>query len=181
MMSLRMALGFSVLAAAFTISASAQQATGMDAMRYYVGSWTCKGAPVEEKGFSGTVSDGTATFILQNGTLHERLVIPPKDNQTKTYTLNVTTTYNAAKHRYVSASVDSNENWSVMYAPPFEGGGKLEHWTDHQTSGGDLGRKDVVRYSQNMFAAMSFPSLDRGARPDFRSFCHRVTSKQPAT
>jgi hypothetical protein len=180
MMPLRLVLGFSVLAGSLTIAASAQ-ATGVDALRYYVGTWTCKGAPVTERGFSGDVSTGTATFTLQGGTLHEHLMIPPKGDQTKPYSLNVTTTYDAAKERYVAASVDSDENWSVMYAPPFQGN-KLEHWTDHQTSSGKHGRKDVIRYTQTMFATFSFPTTaGQGARPDFRSFCHRNAPKTGAT
>jgi hypothetical protein len=178
MMILRLVMGFSVLAGSLTISASAQ-ATGMDALHYYVGTWTCKGAPQNEQGFSEDVSTGTATYTLENGVLHERLVIPAKGAQTKAYTLNVRTTYDAAKERYVSASVDSNENWSVMYAPPFLGD-KLEHWTDHQTSSGKQGRSDVIRYTQTMFATFSFPTTQRGARADFRSFCHRNAPKAGA-
>lgn len=179
MMRLRTVLGFSVLAWSLTIAASAQ-ATGMDAMRYYVGTWTCKGAPQTDKGFSGDVSTGTATYTLQSGTLHERLLIPAKGDQMKPYTLNVTTTYDAAKERYVSASVDSNENWSVMYAPPIRAG-KFERWTDHQTSSGKQGRKDVIRYNQAMFATFSFPTTQRGGQPDFRSFCHRDVPKASPT
>jgi hypothetical protein len=169
MLRFRAVLGFSVLAGALTIAASAQ-ATGMDAMRYYLGTWTCKGAPTEA---SATVSVGTATFTLQNGVLHEHLVIPPTVDQTTAYTLNVRTTYDAAKQRYVSASMDDHENWTVAYAPPFLGG-KLEHWTDHQTSSGNLGRKEVIRYNQNAFAAFSFSSTDRKAKPKFRSICRRA-------
>lgn len=178
MMTFRTALGFAILAASLSLSAGAQP-TGMDAMRYYVGTWTCKGAPVG-KGYSVTVSTGTATFSLANGVLHEQLTIPPKDEQAKPYTLNVRTTFDAAKDRYVSASMDSNENWSVMYAPPFIGG-KLEHWTDHQTSSGKRGHTDVMRYNQSMFATFAFPTTDRKGQPDFRSFCHRAVAKGPAT
>jgi hypothetical protein len=173
-MTLRMALGFSVLAAWLTVSASAQ-ATGMDAMRYYVGTWKCKGAPVGQ----GWVSTGTATYTLSGDVLHERLVIPPNQDTTKTYVLNVRTTYDAAKHRYVSASVDSNENWSVMYAsPPMT---PREQWIDHQTSSGKHGRTNVIRYNDRTFATYAFPTADRGAQPNFRSFCHREMAKTPAS
>ena len=173
-MTLRTILGFSVLAASLTLSAAAQTGS-MDALQYYVGTWTCKGAPVGH----GWASTGTATYTLEKGVLHERFVIPPNQDTTKTYVLNVRVTYDAAHQRYVSASVDSDENWSVMYAVPWIG--KMEHWVDHQTSSGKHGRTDVIRYNDGMFATFAFPSTGKNVQADFRSFCHRQQPKGPAS
>jgi hypothetical protein len=161
---LRKALAFLAFAFVAVAPLGAQSATGMAAMQYYVGSWSCVGTQTGQ-----APSKATLTYTLDSGLLRSWVVVPAQGKMKTTYVLAVVTSYDSKNGRYVQTNNDNTSAWSITYAPPFTG--NTEMWTDHANSTGKLGRGTVVRTDQNNFTFTGYPALT--GKPNFRAICRR--------
>lgn len=153
------------LAVGFVAPASAQPMTGMAAMQYYVGTWSCTAGPI-----GSTPVNATATYTVDSGVLREWVVVPPQGKMTTLYAISIATSYDAKAGRYVQTFNDNEGGWSVSTAPPWTG--NTEQWTDQATHDGKTGRGQTVRTDQNSFAFTSYPTIS-ATQPDFQGACHR--------
>lgn len=145
---------------------SAQSATGMAAMQYYVGSWSCVATQTGQ-----APTKATLTYTLDSGLLRQWVEVPAQGKMKSPYVLAVVTSYDAKHGRYVQTNNDNTAAWSTTYAQPFTG--NTEMWVDHANSTGKLGRGTVVRTDQNSFAFTGYPALT--GKPNFKAVCHRST------
>jgi len=151
------------LVAATVAPASAQTPVGMSAMQYYVGTWACSAAGEAD-------SNATATFTIQNGVMHDSVILLPQGKMTVPYELTIITTFDPKNNRYVRTSIDSQAAWAVSFEKPFTG--NTEEWVDNAASNGKLGRTEIVRTDQKTFNLTGY-STQSQAKPDFTVTCHR--------
>lgn len=139
--------------------------TGMAAMQYYVGTWSCLAGP------PGTPpSTATATYSIDSGVLREWVVVPPQGKMTTTFALSIAATYDQKNGRYVQTLIDSQGNWTVSYATPWTG--NTEQWTDQATSDNKPGHGQTVRTDQNDFSFTGYPTVT-ATTPNFAGTCKR--------
>lgn len=143
--------------------AAAQNASGMAAMQYYVGTWSCAAAGEAD-------SNSTATYAIENDVLRDSLVIPPQGKMTAPYQLSIVTAFDAKNNRYVQTSLDNQGTWAVSFAKPFSG--NTEEWVNNATSDGKLGRVQVIRTDQKTFDIIGYATMSQ-TKPDFKVTCHR--------
>ncbi len=151
-----------LLVAAFAAPASA--AGGMDAMKYYVGSWTCTAAQTGEK-----PSNATVEYTLTGGVLRGWVFVPMQGKMKSSYGSSIATSWDAKNGRYVQAQTDSEGAWNVAFAKPWSG--QTEQWVDHASSA-KLGHGTTVRDGQNAFHFMSYPSAT-SMTANFQGSCKR--------
>lgn len=162
---LRKVLVLSALAATFIVPAGAQSATGMAAMQYYVGTWSCVG---KQTGQAAT--NATLTYSVDSGVLREWVNVPAQGKMKQPYVISIATTYDAKNGRYVQTGLDSTAAWWVSYAKPWAG--NTEQWADHANSTGKLGRSQTVRNDQNSFTFIGYETI-ASMKPNFKATCHR--------
>ena len=153
-----------LLAAALTAPAGAAGG-GMDAMKYYVGSWTCMAGSTNQKPVSATVE-----YTLNDGVLRQWVLVPAQGKMKTPYGLSVAYSWDAKNGRYVSAQADNEGAWSVAYAKPWTG--NTEDWIDHANSG-KLTHNSTVRDSQSTFHFMGYPSTT-SMTANFKGTCKRA-------
>jgi hypothetical protein len=153
------------LAIGFAGPASAQPATGMAAMQYYVGTWSCQAGVIGK-----LASKSTVTYTLDSGLLREWVDVPPQGKMTTPYLNSIATSYDAKKRRYVQTGTDNEGNWWVSFAEPWTG--NTEHWTNHAFSDNNIRRYEWTRTSRNTFRFTEYPSRT-ATKPDFRGTCNR--------
>jgi hypothetical protein len=158
-------LALSALALAVVVPAGAHAATGMAAMQYYVGSWSCTAGDVGQ-----TPSKATATYTLDSGVLHGFVLVPAQGKMTKPYAFSAATTYDSKNDRYVQTTLDNLSVWSVAYAKPWTG--NTEMWMDHASSSGKLTHGTTVRTNTNSFSFAGYPTLT-SSTPNFKGSCTR--------
>jgi hypothetical protein len=154
----------SLLAAAFAVPANAQSTTGMDALQYYVGTWSCVASPPGQ-----APVNATTTFVADSGVLRQWVVVPAQGQMKGPYALSATTTYDAKNARYVQTSLDNQSSWDVSTAKPWTG--DTEQWTDLSTSG-KPGRAQVVRTDANSFTLTGYET-PTSPQPNFKVTCKR--------
>lgn len=159
---MRLLVLFALIAAA-VVPAGAQTPGGMAAMQYYVGRWACAAAGEPD-------SNATATYAMENGVMHDSVVVPPQGKMTAAYQLAIVTTFDAKNNRYVQTSLDNQGMWAVSFAKPFTG--NAEEWTDNVTYNGKLGHVEVVRADQNTFSISGYSTMSQ-TKPDYTVTCHR--------
>lgn len=162
---MRTVLALIVLALALAAPAAAQPATGMAAMQYYVGTWSCQAGPP-----GSPPSTATATFTLDSGILRQWVVVPPQGKMTTAYVISFATTYDAKNGRYVETEIDNQGGWSISYATPWTG--NTEQWIDQATMDGKPGHGQTVRTDQNSFSFTGYPTTT-SMQPDFQGSCNR--------
>lgn len=155
---------FVLCAVALAFHSTAQSATGMSAMQYYVGSWTCTGGAPGK-----TPVHATLTFTLDNGLLREWVVVPVQTGQKTPYDGGELRTYDATHHRYAAVSMNNDGSWGVTYVTL---NGNIETGIDHVTQDGKLGRGVTNRVSNTTFTYTGYPTLT-SAKADFKASCHR--------
>lgn len=155
---------FSIAAAA---PVSAQQATGMSAMGYYVGTWACVAGPVGRPPVNAT-----ATFVMNGDVLSESVSVPAQTGMKAPLSINFALSYDP-KGRFIQTSLDSNGSWGVSYANPWTG--NTEQWTDLSNSDGKLGHGQTIRTDQEHFTFTGYPT-PTGTTPDFKGTCQRQSS-----
>jgi hypothetical protein len=163
--SLRKTLALLALAVGCAAPASAQPTTGMAALQYYVGTWSCTAGPI-----GSPPSTATATYTIDSGVMREWVVVPPQGKMTNPYVLSIATTYDAKNGRYVEALLDNTASWSVSFAQPWTG--NTEQWMDQSTSTGTLHHGQTVRTNQNSFTFTDYPTAT-STQPDFQGTCNR--------
>jgi hypothetical protein len=162
---LKKALVFLTATVALTMPVAAQSATGMDALQYYVGTWTCTGGNV------GTPSQtATVTFTLDSGILREWIVVAAQGNMKNPYAISAAFSYDSKNDRFAQAGTDSISEWWVSYAKPWTG--DTEDWTDQQNSTGKLGRSQIVRSAQDTYVYTGWETVT-APNPNFKVTCQR--------
>jgi hypothetical protein len=161
---MRIVLALVVFALACAVPAGAQT-TGMGAMQYYVGTWSCLGGPV-----GVPASKATATYTLDSGVMRQWVIVPPQGKMTKPYVISFAITFDAKKQHYIQTSLDSDAAWGVSFAKPWTG--KTEQWTDQATNDGKLGHGTVVRTSTAAFVYTGYPTLT-STKASFTVTCKR--------
>jgi len=142
----------------------AAKPAGMDSMQYYVGTWNCVGTQTGQPS-----SKAVVTYTLDSGLMRSWVDVAPQGKMKTPYLQSSATSYDSKNGRYVSTSLDNQNQWSVSYAKPFTG--MTESWADHANSTGKLGRGSVTRNSQDTFTYLSYPAMT-GAY-NFKAVCHR--------
>ncbi len=153
------------LAVAVGAPAAAQSATGMGALQYYVGTWSCEAGTVGQP-----ATKATATYALDSGVLRGWIVVPAQGKMTKPYSFSSATSYDAKDGRYVQSTLDNDAVWSVSFAKPWTG--ETELWIDHTTSNGKLTHGETVRTSATAFSFSSYPTLT-STKANFKGTCTR--------
>lgn len=143
---------------------SAQSASGMAAMQYYVGSWSCTG------GMVGDPSHASVTFTMDNGILRQFVSVSPTTKMPQPYYVTFTLAYDAQHQRYTQTTLDSFGHWSVSYAKAFTG--NTEHWTDTASDSGKLGWGEGVRVNQNTITYAGYETM-ASKTPNFKVTCAR--------
>jgi hypothetical protein len=152
----------------FVAAPAGAQSTGMAAMQYYAGSWSCIGGPTGQKPVHAT-----ATYTLDSGILREWVDVPAQGKMTKPYLLSIVTTYDSKNGRYVQVALDSDVAWSVTFGRPLMG--NTEQWADHLSSTGKLGHGQTIRTNQNAFTYTGYDTLT-SAKPNFKVTCRRSSA-----
>jgi hypothetical protein len=154
-----------ILAIALAAPASAQQATGMGAMTYYVGTWTCLGGPV-----GVPPAKATLTYVMNGSILNQNVSVPVQPGISSALTFSFSLSYDGAKGQYVQTALDESGSWSVSSAKPWTG--NTEEWTDVSSADGKLGRGEAVRTDQTHYTFTGYPTLS-GSAPNFKVSCLR--------
>ena len=155
---------FVLCAVALALHSTAQSATGMSAMQYYVGSWSCTGTEVGK-----SPAHATLHYTLDSGILTEWIRVPVQNGMKTAFSETVTTAYDAKDNRYVEAYVHDNGEWGVSY---FTFNGNMERDVDHAAWDGKLGHSVTNRVSNSTFTVIAYPTLT-STKADFRATCHR--------
>lgn len=154
---------FVVLAVAAPMSA--QSASGMAAMQYYVGSWSCTGGMT-----SDPPTHASVTYTMDNGILRQWVAVAPSGKMTQPYYIAFALSYDAKHQRYSQTGLDSLGSWWASSAKPFTG--NTEHWTDTASSSGKLGWGESVRVNQNTNTYTGYESM-ASKTPNFKVTCTR--------
>jgi hypothetical protein len=140
---------FVLIAASLTLTATlpARPATGMEAMQFYVGTWSCVWGVVGKEPYHFT-----STYTMSDGILRNWVAA-------KGYAQSGSIAYDSKNHRYINSAVANDGTWYVAYAT-ISGG--TESSVDHVTSDGELGRLIIVRTSGTSFAATGYSAVSGG-------------------
>ncbi len=157
---MKIAALFAFVAASFAmvISVPAQSATGMTAMQYYVGNWSCTGGVVGKQ-----PGHATLKYTMSGNVLQQWIQAP------KGYVQSGSTMYDSKNGRYVNASVANDSTWDVSYTTI---SGNTETAVDHANTDGKLGRGITVRSSSTSFTYTGYPAVSGGAA-NFKATCQR--------
>jgi hypothetical protein len=153
------AAALALIAASLTLTVTlpARSATGMEAMQYYVGTWSCTGSTVGKQPFHFSLR-----YAMNGGILRSWL-------SANGYVQSGSLTYDSKNHRYINAAVASDGTWFVAYATI---SGTAESSIDHVTSEGKLGRLIIVRTSNTRFASTGYPAVSDG-KAFFKATCRK--------
>ena len=162
---MRKSLILSALVGVLAVPAGAQQPTGMEAMQYYVGNWSCVGGPL-----TMAPSKATTTFVAEQGILRQWVSVPKQGKMKAPYSIAFAITYDSKKGRYLQTTLDNYGSWSVSVAKPWAG--NTEVWTDVANSDKKLGRSQLVRTDKDTFAVTGYDTLT-ATRPGFKVTCKR--------
>ncbi len=160
------AFALAVLAAIASAPIAAQSATGMAAMQYYVGNWTCAGGTPGQP-----PSKATLTYTLEGDVLRQWVVVAAQGKMTSPYMLSIAITYDSKNGRYVQTGLDNTASWWISYAKPWSG--STEMWADHANSTGKLGHGTAVR-AQNSYTYTGYETMT-ATKPNFKITCTRST------
>jgi hypothetical protein len=150
------AMSAATLALAFTLPA--RSATGMSAMQYYVGTWSCTGGTIGKKSLHATVKYTMDGNVLQDW-------IRVSDGYVQSGSL----TYDSKNDRYVGAGVASDNSWYVSYTTL---SGNTETSVDHVNSSGMLGHGILVRTSSTNLTYTGYPTVS-GGKANFKVTCQK--------
>lgn len=149
------AIGAAALSLIFTLPA--RSATGMAALQYYVGTWSCTGGTIGKP-----PGQATLTYTMNGDVLQVWIKAP------KGYVQSSSRTYDSKNNRYVDAGVANNNNWFVTYITL---SGNTETSIDH-AGNGTLGHGTTVRTSSSAFTYTGYPTL-AAVKPDFKVACRK--------
>ena len=155
-------LGTLITAAILPASA---QTNPMEAMQYYVGTWSCDVTPPGKP-----TQHATATHTLDDGVLREWINMPAQGSMKKPFVFSAAITYDAKHHRYVQSYLDNDAGWEISVAKPFTG--NVEEWTDLATDSGNLSHTEVKRTNTNSFSIVIYDAKT-GGKPVLHVTCRR--------
>jgi len=140
--------------------------TGMEAMTYFVGTWTCKATPAGIPAL-----DVSVKFTMDSGILREwdEVWLP---GQSVPITISKSISYDARNGRWVQVQVDREGAWIVSTLKPWTG--NTEEWLDEASSDGKLGRTETIRTSANEFGFRGY-SNPANTKPQLDGTCKRST------
>jgi hypothetical protein len=156
---------FLLLAIALITPIRANSSSGMSAMQYYVGRWSCTAGSIGEP-----PSKAQITYTLDSGVLRSLIVVPPQGKMKSSYTLTFNTTYDAKHDRYVQVSNDTQAASTISFIKMPNA--NLEQWTDYAAYNQKPGHGETVRNSQNSFSVTSYPTVS-STKAVFKASCHR--------
>ena len=151
-----LAVGAASLELVFTLPA--RSATGIAAMQYYVGTWSCIGGVTDKQPFHFTVKYTMNAAILQTWV-----------QASSGYVQSGSLRYDSKNRRFVEVAVASDDTWFVAYRTM---SGNTETSVDHVTSDGQLGRLVTERTSSTSYTAATYPGFS-GGKALFRWTCRR--------
>lgn len=164
--------GFVILAIALTASASAQMtgasSGGMDAMKYYVGSWSCMAGNVGEKPVPATT-----TYTMEPGMLRQIVNVPPTGKMKEPYIGSASVVWDSKKHEYIQSWLGNGADASVSTTKALTG--NTEQWVEVYDSSGKLGRTKIVRTSNDRMDWDSYETMS-SQKPYFKGYCTRSAS-----
>jgi hypothetical protein len=147
--------------------AGAQQAGGMSAMEYYVGTWACTGGPT-----ANAPVKATTTYVMNSDVLSQSVSVPMQPGMKSPLSISLAYVYDG-KSRYLQTYLDSRGSWNVSYAPPWTG--NTEKWTDLSSNNGKLGRGEAVRTDHDHYTFTGY-ATPTGSTPNFKITCGRQSS-----
>jgi len=155
---MKIAAPFAIAAAslALTVTLPARSATGMAAIQYKVGTWSCTGGTIGKRPFHFTV-----TYTVKGDLLQIWFRWP------NGYVESGSLTYDSKNHRYVRADVVSDGSWFVAYATI---NGNTENSVDQANNEGKLGRLVTVRNSNTSVTSTGYAAVS-GGKPFLRATC----------
>jgi hypothetical protein len=156
---------FLLLAIAIIAPVRADSSSGMGAMQYYVGRWSCTGANVGRPPIKAQI-----TYTLDSGVLRSLIIVAPQGKMKSNYTLTFNTTYDGKHDRYVQVSNDTQAASTISFVKMPNA--NLEQWTDYAAYNQKPGHGQTVRNSQNSFTVTSYPTLS-STKPGFKATCRR--------
>jgi hypothetical protein len=145
-------------------TAHAQAANPMDALQYYVGTWSC----VERKAGNPPLSS-KFTFAMESNLMRQWISRPKQGSMRGPYVVNSTFAYDSTHRRYVQTEMDNDAAWFVSTAEPWKG--NTIHWVDLTTST-ESSRWEMTRIDGTTFTIGSFAKLADEA-PSYTATCKR--------
>lgn len=142
-------------------------APGAAALRYYVGTWSCRAGVIGQPAVRSTV-----TYTFDSGLLHEWVDVPPQGKMTKPYLNSIAISYDSEKGHYVQTGTDNDGFWWISFAEPWTG--NTERWKNYASSDNRIRRYQWVRTNQNTYSFIEYPS-PAATKPDFKGTCSRAT------
>jgi hypothetical protein len=142
----------------------AQAANPMDALRFYIGRWSC----LERKGGDSPLSS-TFTFTLESNLMRQWITRPTQGSMQAPYVVNSTFAYDAARQRYVQTEMDNDAAWYVSIAEPSQG--NTIHWVDLASSTSPS-RWNMTRVDNMSFTVESFAKAS-DKTPNYTASCKR--------
>ena len=142
----------------------AQAVNPMDALQFYVGTWSC----LERKAGDPPLSS-TFTFALESNLMRQWIVRPTQGAMRAPYVVNSTFAYDATRHRYVQTEMDNDATWYVSIAEPWQG--NTIRWVDQATST-KLSRWEMTRINNTTFSVESFAKVS-DKTPNYTASCKR--------
>jgi hypothetical protein len=157
---MKIAALFAVAAASLTLTFTlpARSATGMAAMQYKVGTWSCTGGTIGKQPFHFTV-----TYTINDDFLQIWIRWPKGSVESGSLM------YDSKNHRYVRADVVSDGTWFVAYETI---NGSTETSVDQANNEGKLGRLVTVRNSSTSFTSTGYTAVS-GGKPFIRATCQK--------
>ena len=147
------------------VTVQANTANPMDALKYYVGRWSC----VEHTAGNSPVSS-TFVFAMESNLVRQWIVRPQQGSMRRPYVVNSTFAYDSERHRYVQTEMDNDAAWYVSAAEPWKG--DTIHWVDLATSSTKLSRWVMTRIDNKTFYIASFAKPTDGS-PSYTATCKR--------
>jgi hypothetical protein len=165
---MKLLLGLSVLVVLGAAPAFAQTPSGTDALKYYVGTWSCLGGPVGAPAVKATI-----TAVMNDGLLTEHVNVPMQSGMTGALSQTYTIAYNPIAKGYNQIEIDNFGGWGVSKADAWPG--HTEEWDELAKSDGRLERDETVRTDQNHYTSTGYASLTDTV-PNFKAVCERTST-----
>jgi hypothetical protein len=146
------------------VTAHTQAANPMDALKFYVGTWSC----VERKAGDPPLSS-KFTFAMESNLMRQWIARPKQGSMRAPYVVNSTFAYDLSHRRYVQTEMDNDGAWYVSVAEPWKG--DTIHWVDLATST-TPSRWDMTRIDSTTFTIGSFAKL-ADETPNYTATCKR--------
>lgn len=146
------------------MTAQADAANPMDALKYYVGSWSC----VEHTAGNSPLSS-KFVFAMESNLMRQWITRPQQGSMRRPYVVNSTFAYASERHRYVQTEMDNDAAWYLSLAEPWTG--NTIHWVDLATST-KPSRWEMTRIDSRTFAIASFAKL-ADETPSYTATCKR--------